>query len=54
MWGNFGATVSPVLLQFVIASYGCDVAFITCASAFAISGTPAIGVDASKPIVPKE
>ncbi|MBP85639.1 MAG: hypothetical protein CMJ64_02815 [Planctomycetaceae bacterium] len=54
MWGNLGATVSPVLLQFVIRTSGWDVAFITCAAAFAIAGAAAIGVDASIPIVPEE
>ena len=51
MWGNLGATVSPILLQFVIRSYGWDAAFLTCAAAFLIAGVAAIGVDASIPIV---
>lgn len=54
MWGNLGATVSPILLQLVIGSYGWDAAFITCASAFAVAGAAAIGVDAAAPIVPEE
>ncbi|MBT4868282.1 MAG: MFS transporter [Planctomycetaceae bacterium] len=52
MWGNLGATVSPVLLQVIIRNFGWDAAFLSCSIAFAIAGAAAIGVDASIPIVP--
>jgi ACS family glucarate transporter-like MFS transporter len=54
MWGNLGATVSPILLQFVIAGYGWDAAFLVCAAAFFIAGAAALGVDARIPIVPPD
>lgn len=50
MWGNFGAALSPVLLQVVIRSHGWNAAFITGATAFAIAGVAALGVDARIPI----
>lgn len=51
MWGNLGATVSPILLQYVISGYGWDAAFLVCAAAFLIAGGAALGVDARIPIV---
>jgi len=54
MWGNLGATVSPILLQFVISGYGWDAAFLVCAAAFLIAGAAALGVDARIPIVPPD
>lgn len=54
MWGNLGATLSPILLQFVISSHGWDAAFVICAAAFLIAGLASLGVDARIPIVPSE
>ena len=54
MWGNLGATISPVLLQFVVERGGWDAAFLTCATAFLIAGVAALGVDARIPIVPAD
>jgi ACS family glucarate transporter-like MFS transporter len=54
MWGNLGATISPILLQFVIKTYSWDAAFLTCAGAFLIASVAAMGVDARIPIVPLE
>ena len=51
MWGNFGATVSPILLQHIIQNYGWNAAFGTCAAAFMLSAVTALGVDARIPIV---
>jgi ACS family glucarate transporter-like MFS transporter len=51
MWGNFGAAVSPVLLQTVIREYGWNAAFLIGAAAFLIAGTAAVGVDARIPVV---
>ncbi|MBM83290.1 MAG: hypothetical protein CMJ78_22240 [Planctomycetaceae bacterium] len=54
MWGNFGATVSPILLQLVISNHGWNAAFGTCAGAFLLSAITAYGVDARIPIVKEE
>lgn len=54
MWGNLGAAMSPMLLQFVIRDYGWDAAFVTCASAFGLASVAAFFVDARIPIVPEE
>lgn len=52
MWGNLGATASPILLNEIIGTYGWDAAFLTCAAAYLLSGLAALGVDASIPIIP--
>jgi nitrate/nitrite transporter NarK len=55
MWGNLGAAVSPLLLNWMIGKDGSwDGAFIVCAVSFLISGLAALGVDATRPIVPEE
>ncbi len=54
MWGNLGAAVSPILLQFVIRNYSWDAAFLTCAAAFGLASVAAFFVDARIPIVPEE
>lgn len=54
MWGNLGATVSPILLRAVEKAYGWDAAFLTCAAAFLIAGVASLGVDARIPIVQEE
>jgi nitrate/nitrite transporter NarK len=47
MWGNFGAALSPWLLNWMIGdSRNWDAAFLTCAGAFLLSGLAALGVDA--------
>lgn len=51
MWGNFGAAVSPLFLQFIIKSFGWNGAFLAGAAAFVIAGTAALGVDARIPVV---
>jgi nitrate/nitrite transporter NarK len=50
MWGNFGAAVSPPLLNWVVRRAGWDAAFLACAAAFLISALASIGIDATKPI----
>lgn len=50
MFGNLGATVSPILLNWVIESYGWPQMFLTCAAAFLVSGVMSLGIDATKPI----
>ena len=54
MWGNLGATVSPILLAWVFESYGWSNMFLVCAVAFGLAGTAAMGIDASRPIAPDE
>jgi sugar phosphate permease len=51
MWGNVGAAVSPLVLNWVVADLGWDAAFLTCAGSFLLSGVAALGVDARIPIV---
>lgn len=54
MFGNFGATVAPILLAWMIQSYGYDEMFIVCAVAFVVSGTCGLCIDATKPIAPPD
>lgn len=56
MWGNIGAAMAP---QFYVLALDWgrndwNVCFLMCASAMVISGTAAIFIDATKPIVPEE
>lgn len=50
MWGNFGAALSPWLLNWIVKHSGWDAAFLACAAAFLISGLAAVGIDATKRI----
>jgi len=54
MWGNFGAAVSPPLLEWVNRTDGegqnWNVGFAVCALSFVISGLASLGIDATKPI----
>jgi nitrate/nitrite transporter NarK len=53
MWGNIGAAVSPIALTLVIGEgrdSRWDLGFIACATAFAIAGIAALGVDATRPL----
>jgi MFS family permease len=54
MFGNIGAALSPLLLEEVIGPGNWDLAFLTCALAFLLSGLCALGVNASIPIVPPD
>jgi ACS family glucarate transporter-like MFS transporter len=55
MWGNFGAALSPVVLNEVIGEGGrWPACFLTCAAAYLLSGLCSLGVDARRPIVPPE
>ncbi len=47
MWGNFGAAIAPVLLNYVIETYSWESMFLTCAGSFALAGVLAFGVDAT-------
>ncbi|QDU93220.1 MFS transporter [Lignipirellula cremea] len=50
MFGNFGAALSPVLLNEIITRFGWSPTFMTGAAAFAIAGFAAVGIDASIPV----
>lgn len=50
MWGNLGAALSTVVLERIVAYWGWNFAFLTCAFAFFVSGVCGIVVDATKPI----
>lgn len=50
MWGNLGATISPLLLNLVVKEYDWDIAFLVCSGAYFIAGSACLGIDASIPI----
>jgi nitrate/nitrite transporter NarK len=50
MWGNFGASLSPVLLTEVQQEGGWQAAFALCAGSYIFSATCGLLLDASKPI----
>lgn len=55
MWGNLGATISPILLNIVIENAGWDEMFLVCAAGFLIAGVAPFGVDPTIPIpLPEE
>ena len=51
MWGNLGAAVSPVALNWIIGPGRWEACFLACAAAFLVAGVAALGVDATVPIV---
>ena len=54
MWGNLGAALSPPLLNWVVGAGEWQLAFLTCAGAFLLSGICALGIRADLPIAPPE
>lgn len=50
MWGNLGATISPLLLNQIVKYYDWDAAFLVCATAYFVAGVACLGVDATIPI----
>jgi nitrate/nitrite transporter NarK len=54
MWGNFGAALLPIALPAIPADHGWAYRFAACALAFLVAGIAALGVDATKPIMPGE
>ena len=57
MWGNFGAAVGPYLIGWFAGdaqNQNWNAVFLTCAAAFALSGLVALGVDATKKVVPDD
>jgi sugar phosphate permease len=51
MFGNLGATVSPILLGWVQDAWGYHVMFFVCAAAFVLAGACGLMIDATKAIV---
>ncbi len=51
MWGNFGAAISPVALQFIRKEFGWDVAFLLCSACFVLAGISALNLNATIPLV---
>jgi sugar phosphate permease len=55
MWGNFGASVSSIMVPWLM-SYGArdgsgqTLVFIACGGAFMVGGLAALGMDATKPL----
>ncbi len=56
MWGNFGAALSPLLVNYLLGKNedNWDMAFGACALAFVISGIAGLFVDSTKKIDPEE
>ncbi len=54
MWGNLGATVSPILIGLVMTGNDSTSMFMLCAGGFAFAGVMALGIDASKPVIPDD
>ncbi len=54
MWGNLGATVSPILLVWVVETFSWQAMFFVCAAAYLAAGLFALGIDATIPIAPPE
>jgi sugar phosphate permease len=53
MFGNIGATASPVILQQVAFYFGWEAALYACAALFLVAGVCWFGMDGRVPIVPE-
>lgn len=54
MWGNFGSALSPFVISGFVNQQHWDQAFMVLAAAFIFSGLCALGIDASRPVVPPD
>jgi nitrate/nitrite transporter NarK len=56
MWGNFGAALSPLLVNYLLGENqdNWDMAFAACGIAFIVSGVAGMFIDATKKIDPDE
>lgn len=56
MWGNFGAALSPTFFGMFVSGGVTDwnTAFFTCAAVNAVAAVAAMGMNASRPLVPAE
>lgn len=53
MYGNLGAALSPLILQWIRARHGWDGVFWFCAAIMALAGVLSLFIDATRPIVPE-
>jgi nitrate/nitrite transporter NarK len=55
MWGNLGAAVSPLVLNWVKGPTArWDLCFLACAAAFFVAGIVSLGIDARIPVLPPD
>jgi len=59
MWGNFGASLSSMLVPWLLLHFGTSgggqtAVFLTLAGAFLLSGIVALGIDATRPLLTNE
>lgn len=54
MWGNLGATVSPILLAWLFDGFGWELMFLVCGGAYGVAAVLALGIDATIPIAPPD
>lgn len=58
MWGNIGAALSPLMANYILTNYDANgdwhEVFIAFSIAFIVSAVAALGLDGTKPVVPKE
>ncbi len=55
MWGNLGAAIGPLLLvQAIGPSRNWNIAFVVCATAYAVAALSALAINAEKPLLPSE
>jgi nitrate/nitrite transporter NarK len=54
MWGNLGAALSPLLLNWVLGPDRWYAVFLTCGAAFLVAGVCALGINAAVPLVRPE
>lgn len=50
MLGNFGAALSPIVLQLVRTDFGWDVAFLMCCGCFVVAGFCGLNLNATIPV----
>jgi MFS transporter, ACS family, glucarate transporter len=53
MWGNFGASVSPLMLGGFSRAYGWDATFVLCGFIFVVAAVCGFSLDATRPIEPE-
>ncbi|MDA1015723.1 MAG: MFS transporter [Planctomycetota bacterium] len=54
MWGNLGATISPILIGWAMSTNDWNTMFLLCAGSFGVAGCLALGIDATKRIAPPD
>jgi MFS transporter, ACS family, glucarate transporter len=54
MWGNLGAAVAPLLVNWVRGDDNWGAVFLMCAGVFLVSGLCALGINAAEPLEPSQ